>query len=59
MLGQLGIFFEGSRHAGNDRKKRQETERMWILGHFSGEPKKFGESPMGLLSPKSHQCAFA
>ena len=35
MLGQLGIYFRSldARHARNARK-RLETERMWILGHF-------------------------
>ena len=33
MLGQLGIIFGESRNSRNARK-RLETERMWILGHF-------------------------
>ena len=53
MLGQLGIIFGESRNSRNARK-RLETERMWIFGHFlegpSG-PNVFGDSPMGLLSP--------
>ena len=53
MLGQLGIIFGESRNSRNARK-RLETERMWILGHFQGGPRGpnfFGDSPMGLLSP--------
>ena len=33
MLRQLGLIFGDSRHSRNARK-RLETERMWILGHF-------------------------
>ena len=53
MLGQLGIIFGESRNSRNARK-RLETERMWIFGHFQGEPSEpnfFGGSPMGLFSP--------
>ena len=53
MLGQLGIIFGESRNSRNARK-RLETERMWIFGHFLGGPSGpnfFGDSPMGLLSP--------
>ena len=53
MLGQLGIIFGESRNSRNARK-RLETERMWIFGHFQGGPRGpnfFGDSPMGLLSP--------
>ena len=53
MLGQLGIIFGESRNSRNARK-RLETERMWIFGHFQGGTKGtnfFGDSPMGLFSP--------
>ena len=53
MLKQLGIIFGDSRHSRNARK-RLETERIWIFGHFLGGPSQsnfFGDSPMGPLSP--------
>ena len=52
MLRQLGMIFGDSRHSRNARK-RPETERMWILGHFQGGTSGtnfFGDSPMGHLS---------